>query len=102
MRIERPLILAGFVRAFLSPAVFAGVLAGAGGLAVWSAGLRAEAGRLLIVAAACLAVAVVLLIPYSRLHTEYLIRLYDDVAAHARRKKSERRSEGGSHAEGAS
>jgi hypothetical protein len=46
------------------------------------------------VAAACLAVAFALLVPYTRLRTEYLLRLYEDVAGHARRKKPERRSDG--------
>jgi hypothetical protein len=92
-RIERPLVLATFVRGFLSPAVFAAVLAAGGGVAAWLAGPRTQAPRLLMVAAACLAVAVALLVPYTRLRVEYLLRLYEDVAGHARHKKPERRSE---------
>lgn len=89
-RIERPLILSRLVRGLLWPAVCAGVLAAAGAVAAPAAGVPAAASRLVSVAVGCAVLAALLLVPYTRLRAEYLLRLYTDIAAHAPRKKSER------------
>jgi hypothetical protein len=96
-RIERPLILARCVRGVLWPALFVGAIAGGGALAASVLGAAAEVSPLLLVGMGCLALGAIVLVPYSRWRTEYLLRLYDDVAAHAHvhahtpKKKSERR-----------
>ena len=54
-------------------------------------GVAPEAPRFLATAGICVALAAVLLVPYSALRVEHMIRLYQDVANHASRKKSERR-----------
>jgi hypothetical protein len=90
-RIERPLILSRCVRGVLWPALFVGVIAGCGALAAPVVAAAAEAARLLLVGMGCLALGTVALVPYSRWRAEYLLRLYDDVAAHAPKKKPERR-----------
>lgn len=88
-RIERPLLLAQCVRAFLSPGLAVGLVAVAAGLA--AAPLRpAETARLLALGVACLLSTALLLAPYARLRADYFCRLYDEVAAHARRKRSGR------------
>jgi hypothetical protein len=89
-RIERPLILSQVVRGFLWPGVYVGILACGAALASRFLGAAAEAPRLLAGGAAAFAVLLVFLVPYTRLRTEYLVRLYEDVAAHGRKKKSER------------
>ncbi len=90
-RIERPLILSRVVRGLLWPAVFAAVLSAAAALAALAVGAPAAAPRLAAVAAGCAALAALALVPYARLRAEYLLRLYTDLAAHAPRRKSERR-----------
>jgi hypothetical protein len=90
-RIERPLILARCVRGALWPALFVGAIAGCGALAAPVMGAAGEASQMLLVGMGCLALGAVVLVPYSRWRAEYLLRLYDDVAAHAPKKKSERR-----------
>ncbi|MFB3819053.1 MAG: hypothetical protein ACE147_15425 [Candidatus Methylomirabilales bacterium] len=89
-RIERPLILSHVVRGLLWPALAAAVLAAGGAIAAPPAGVPAAAPRLLAVAGGCAVLAALLLVPYTRLRAEYLLRLYTDIAAHVPRKKSER------------
>jgi hypothetical protein len=88
--IEYPLILARFLWSVLWPCVFAGILAMCGAAIFPLVGAAAEAPRFLATAGGCLAVALVCLVPYSHLRLTHMIRLYEDVAGHAAKKKAER------------
>ena len=90
-RIERPLILARCVRGCLWPSLFAAAVAGGAAIGLSVMGAAWEASRLICVGVGCLAVGAAFLVPYGRWRAEYLLRLYEDVAAHAPKKKSERR-----------
>jgi len=93
-RIERPLILARFVRGFLWPCVFAACLAGGGALVASLLGAGVQAPRFLLLGVASLLALLLLLVPYTRLRVEFLLRLYRDVSAHAAhstKRKPERR-----------
>jgi hypothetical protein len=88
--IEHPLILSRFMRAFLWPCTFPGILALCGAAIFPLFGAAAEAPRLLAMAGACLFLTVACLVPYSRLRVDHMVRLYQDVAGHAPKKKPER------------
>ena len=90
-RIERPLILSRCMRGCLWPSVFVAILGGGAAAVLPFLGVAPEAPRFLATAGICVALAAVLLVPYSALRVEHMIRLYQDVANHASRKKSERR-----------
>lgn len=89
--IEHPLILSRFFRALLWPCLFPALLALCGAAIFPLVGASAEAPRLLATAAGCLALTLASLVPYSHRRMEHMIRLYRDVAAHAPRKKADRR-----------
>jgi hypothetical protein len=88
--IERPLLLARFMRALLWPCVFTAVLALCGAGIFPLVGAAAETPRLLATAGGCLVLAVVCLVPFSHLRADHMVRLYQDVAMHAPKKKPER------------
>jgi hypothetical protein len=88
--IEQPLLLSRFMRAFLWPCVFAAVPAVCGAMAFPVFGAAPEAPHLLATAGVGLVLAVVCLVPYSRLRVEHMVRLYGDVAAHAPKKRPDR------------
>jgi hypothetical protein len=90
-RIERPLILSRCMRGLLWPSVFVTILGGGAAAVLLLLGAAPEAPRFLATAGICVALAAVFLVPYSALRVEHMIRLYQDVADHAPRKKSERR-----------
>jgi hypothetical protein len=90
-RIERPLLLSRFVRGLLWPSVFVAILGGGAAVILPLLGAAPEAPRFLATAGICVALAAVFLVPYSALRVEHMIRLYQDIADHAPRKKSERR-----------
>jgi hypothetical protein len=90
-RIERPLILSRFLRGLLWPSVFVGILGGSAAVLLPLLGGGAEAPRFLATAGVGLALAAAFLVPYSVLRIEHMVRLYQDVAGHAPRKKTERR-----------
>jgi len=88
--IERPLILSRFMRALLWPCLFAAILALCGAVIFPLFGAAAEAPRLLATAAGCLVLTLACLVPYSRRRVEHMVRLYQDVAGHAPKKKADR------------
>ena len=90
-RIEHPLILSGFLRGFLWPCLFVALLAVCAAGIFPFFGVATEAGRLLTVSGGCFVLALALLVPYSHLRIEHMVRLYQDVAKHAVKKKPERR-----------
>jgi hypothetical protein len=90
-RIERPLLLSRFLRALLWPSVFVGILGGSAAVLLPLLGAAPEAPRFLATAGLCVALAAAFLVPYSVLRVEHMVRLYQDVAEHAPRKKPERR-----------
>lgn len=90
-RIEHPLILSRWVRGFLWPCLSVALLALCAAAISALRGAPAEVLRLLATGAASLVLAVLLLVPYSHLRMEYMLRLYQDVEAHAGRRKPERR-----------
>ena len=79
------------MRGLLWPSVFVAILGAAAAVIVPLLGAAPEAPRFLVTAGICVALAAVFLIPYSTLRVEHMIRLYQDVADHTPRKKSERR-----------
>ena len=81
-RIEHLLILGQLVRGLLWPGVFAAVLAVAGAVLASPLGVPGEGPSLLAAGAAYLVLTLLVLVPYMRLRVEYLLRLYQDVAAH--------------------
>jgi hypothetical protein len=81
-RIERPLILARVVRGLLWPGLFAAALSLAAAALVGVFHGAAEGLRLFLMGGGYLCLTLLLLIPYARLRVEYLLRLYQDVAAH--------------------
>jgi len=90
-RIEQPLILSRFVRGFLWPCLFVACLASSAAAVFPLFGAATEAPRLLAAGGGCLGLTLLLLVPYSHLRVEHMIRLYQDVAAHAGKRKPERR-----------
>ncbi len=93
-RIEHPLILGRLVRGLLWPSLFAAVLAVAAAAVAFSLGPAAVGPGLLAAGAAYGLLALLLLVPFTRLRAEFLVRLYRDVAAHPAhpaRRKPERR-----------
>jgi hypothetical protein len=90
-RIERPLILARAVRGFLWPCVFAVAIAWGGAIVTAILGASDAAPALLIAGAGCLGLGLAVLVPYTHLRADHLTRLYTDIAAHAPKKKSDRR-----------
>jgi hypothetical protein len=90
-RIEHPLILSQFVRGFVSPSLFVFLLAFCSGAVSPFFGTAKEVRSFLLVGASCLVLTLLLLIPYAHLRVEHMIRLYQDVAEHHRKRKPERR-----------
>jgi hypothetical protein len=88
--IEHPLMLSRFMRALLWPLLFVAILALCGAAVFPFVGAAAEAPRLLATGAACLALTLACLAPYSSRRVEHMIRLYRDVAGHAPKKKGDR------------
>lgn len=89
-RIEQPLLLSRIVRSLLCPILAVAGLATFAALAS-AAGPREETPRLLAVAGSALLLGLLLLAPYARLRMTHMLRLYQDVAAHQSRRKSDRR-----------
>jgi hypothetical protein len=90
-RIEHPLILSRFVRALLWPCLSAAFLASCAAAISPLAAAGTVAPRLLEAGGAYLVLALLLLVPYSHLRVEHMIRLYQDVSAHPAKRKPERR-----------
>jgi len=93
-RIEHPLILGRLVRGLLWPSLFALVLAVIAAALAFSLGAAAVGPWLLAAAAAYGILTLLVLVPFTRLHAESLLRLYQDVAAHPAhptKRKSESR-----------
>jgi hypothetical protein len=82
--------LSRVARGFLWPGLSVGVLGCGAALVLSLIGGPAQAPRFLAGGAIAFAVLLLAFVPYTRWRVEYLVRLYEDVAAHARRKKSER------------
>ena len=96
--IEHPLILGQLVRGLLWPSLFGAVLAMATAPLAWSLD-EAGAGRSLLVAgAAYFVLTLLVLVPYTHLRIEFLLRLYRDVTTHAahppKRKPADRHTLG--------
>jgi hypothetical protein len=89
--IEHPLILSRLLRGLIWPSVFAAILALAGAAVFPLVGASTEAPRLLGTAAGCLVLALVLLVLYSHQRARHMIRLYEDVALHAAKRRHDRR-----------
>jgi len=89
--IERPLILSRFMRSVLWPCLFAAILATCGAAILPLFGAAIEVPRFLATAGGSLVLALSLLVPYSHLRFEYMVRLYRDVAGHSPKRKAERR-----------
>jgi len=89
--IERPLTLSRFMRGLLWPCLFAAILALCGAGISPIADAASEAARLLGTAGGCLVATLACLVPYSHLRVEHMVRLYEDVAGHASKKRPERR-----------
>lgn len=93
-RIEHPLILGRLVRGLLWPSLFAVVLAVVAAALAFALGTSAVGGWLLLAGAAYGILTLLVLVPYTRLRAEFLLRLYQDVAAHPAhpaKRKSETR-----------
>jgi hypothetical protein len=93
-RIERPLILGRLVRALLWPSLFAAVLAVGAGVLAFPLGAAAVGPWLLAAGAAYVILTLFVLVPFTRLRAEFLLRLYQHVAAHPAhpaKRKSEHR-----------
>jgi len=90
-RIEHPLILGRLVRALLWPSLFALLLAVVAAAFAFSLGAAAVGPWLLLAAVAYGMLTLLVLVPFTRLRAEFLLRLYQDVAAHPTRRKSESR-----------
>jgi len=81
-RIEHLLLLGQLVRGLLWPGVFAAVLAVVAAVLAAPLGVRAVGPLLLAAGAAYVILTLLVLVPYTRLRVEFLLRLYQDVAAH--------------------
>jgi hypothetical protein len=93
-RIEHPLILGRLVRGLLWPSLFAAVLAVVAAALAFSVGPAAVGLWLLAAGAAYVTLTLLVLVPFTRLRAEFLLRLYQDVAAHPAhptKRKSESR-----------
>ena len=93
-RIERPLILGGLVRGLLWPSLFAAVVAVVAAALAFAFGATAVGPWLLLAGAAYGMLTLLLLVPFTHLRVEFLLRLYQDVAAHPAhptKRKSESR-----------
>lgn len=80
-RIEHPLILGRLVRGLLWPSLFAAVLAVVAAALAFSLG-AAGGPWLLAAGGAYVILTLLVLVPFTRLRAEFLLRLYQDVAAH--------------------
>ena len=81
-RIEHPLILGRLVRGLLWPSLFAAVLTLVAAALAFSLGAAAVGPWLLAAGAAYVTLTLLVLVPFTRLRAGYLLRLYQDVAAH--------------------
>lgn len=81
-RIEHPLLLGQLVRGLLWPGVFAAFVAMTAALLAAPLGAAAAGPTLLAAAAAYAVLTLLILLPYTGLRVEFLLRLYQDVAAH--------------------
>jgi predicted lysophospholipase L1 biosynthesis ABC-type transport system permease subunit len=81
-RIEHLLILGQLVRGLLWSGVFAAVLAVIAAVLAAPLGAGAAGPMLLAAGAAYAVLTLLVLVPYTRLRVEFLLRLYQDVAAH--------------------
>ncbi len=92
-RIEHPLILGRLVRGLLWPSLFAAVLAAVAAALAFPLGAAAVGPWLLAAGAAYILLTLLVLVPFTRLRAEFLLRLYQDVAAHPAHP-TKRKSEG--------
>ena len=90
-RIEHPLILARFLRGLLWPCLLVACLVFCSAAILPGVGAATEVPRFLLTGGGCLALALLCLVPYSRLRVEHMLRLYQDLVAHHAKKKPERR-----------
>jgi len=90
-RIVHPLVLSQFVRGFLWPCLFVSLLASCAAAVSPLFGTATVVRSFLLAGASCLVLTLLLLIPYAHLRVEHMIRLYQDVAEHRRKRKPERR-----------
>jgi hypothetical protein len=81
-RIEHLLILGQLVRGFLWPGVFSAAAAVVAAVLSAPLGAPGEGPSLLVAGAAYVVLTFLVLVPYTRLRVEFLLRLYQDVAAH--------------------
>ena len=88
--IEHPLILSRCMRALLWSCLFPAVLALAGAGIFPLLGETGETFHLLATAGGGFLLTLACLVPFSRLRLDHMVRLYQDVAGHAPKKKAER------------
>ncbi len=81
-RIEHPLLLGQLVRGLLWPSVFAALVAVTAAVLAAPLGAADVGPSLLGAAAAFVALTLLILLPYTSLRVQFLLRLYQDVAAH--------------------
>jgi hypothetical protein len=81
-RIEHPLLLGQLVRGLLWPSLFAAFVAVTAAVLAAPLGAGASGPPLLAAGAAYLVLAMLILLPYTSLRVQFLLRLYQDVAAH--------------------
>ena len=82
-RIEHPLILGRLVRGLLWPSLFAAVIAVLAAILAWPLGEAAAGRSLLVAGVAYFVLTLLVLVPYTHLRVEFLLRLYRDVTSHA-------------------
>ncbi len=92
-RIEHPLILGRVVRGLLWPSLFAAVLAVVAAALAFPLGAAAVGPWLLAAGAAYILLTLLVLVPFTHLRAEFLLRLYRDIAAHPAHP-TKRKSEG--------
>jgi hypothetical protein len=90
-QIVHPLILSQFVRGFLWPCLFVSLLAFCAAAVFPFFGTTTEVQSFLLAGASCLVLTLLFLIPYTHLRVEHMIRLYQNVTEHRRKRKPERR-----------
>jgi hypothetical protein len=81
-RIEHPLLLGQLVRGLLWPSLFAALAALVAAILAAPLGAAAAGPSFLAAAAAYVALGLLILLPYTSLRVQFLLRLYQDVAAH--------------------
>jgi hypothetical protein len=81
-RIEHPLLLGQLVRGFLWPSLFAALVAVTAAVLAAPLGAAVAGPSLLAAGAAYVVLTLFILVPYTSLRVEFLLRLYQDVAAH--------------------